>query len=117
MGAGEWSIVIMPMLTCGILERTSKLRSPLKPEGGVVEVLVYVPVEHEAELRTPLPEGRRRRLSWGGRCLSGRGIIGRLRLNGGRASQEKPKDQSRAIRSAHDTPLPCSSVSLSLIHI
>src|SRR5450759_3125545 len=69
---------------------------------GVVEVLVYVPVEHEAELRTPLPEGRRRRLSWGGRCLSGRGIIGSLRLNGGRTSQEKSKDQSRAIRSAHD---------------
>src|ERR1035437_8303324 len=72
---------------------------------GVVEVLVYVPVEHEAELRTPLPEARRRRRSWCRRsslCLSGRGIIGRLCVNLAPSSQEKPKNQSRAIRSAHD---------------
>src|SRR5450759_3868722 len=77
---------------------------------GVVEVFVYVSVEHEAELRTPLPEGRRGRRSWDSRCLSGQGIIGRRLLNGGRTSQEKPKDQSRAERSLHDTPLPYLSV-------
>src|SRR5450759_3100569 len=43
MGAGEWSIVIMPMLTCGILERTSKLRSPLKPEGGSLKAFFTYP--------------------------------------------------------------------------
>src|ERR1039457_659854 len=43
MGAGELSIVIMPMLTCGILERTSKLRSPLKPDGGSLKFLSTYP--------------------------------------------------------------------------
>ena len=79
----------------------------------VVEVGVYVPVEKKVELRTPLPErrigrrrgssrrGRRRR---GGRCLSCRGIIGSLRLSGGRASQDKPDDQSGAVHCPHNTP-------------
>ena len=87
------------MLTCGMSERKSKLRSPLKPDRGIVEVLFDVAVEHEAEIRTPLMErpwvhwsrssrSRRRRRSW---CLSGRGGVG-LRLNDDRASQERSND-------------------------
>src|ERR1035437_10024206 len=73
-----------------------KVAQSVEAGRGVVEALVYVPVEYEAELRAPLPEGRRGRRNWrrrSSRCLSGRGIIGRLRLDGGGASQEKPKDQ------------------------
>src|ERR1019366_3664367 len=42
-GAGAWSIVIIPMLMCGIFERTSKLRSPLKPDGGSLKFLSTYP--------------------------------------------------------------------------
>src|SRR2546430_1141551 len=43
MGAGAWSIVIIPMLTCGMLERRSKLRRPLKPDGGLLKFLSTYP--------------------------------------------------------------------------
>ena len=42
-GAGAWSIVIIPMLTCGMSDRTSKLRSPLKPEGGLLKLVSTYP--------------------------------------------------------------------------
>src|ERR1039457_3344837 len=71
---------------------------------GVVEVLVYVTVQHEAEFRTPLSEKRRRR-SW-----RGRGFIGRLRLNGGCNYHEEGEEKSRIRRCPHSTP----SVSVSV---
>src|SRR5271157_2255910 len=42
-GAGAWSIMISPMLTCNVPERTSKLRNPLKPEGGLLKFVSEYP--------------------------------------------------------------------------
>src|ERR1017187_1056752 len=86
-----------------------EIAQPVEAGWGVVEVRVYVSVQHEAEFRTPLSEKRRRR-SWRGRGLSGRGIIGRLRRNGGCNYHEEGEEKNRIRRCPHSTP----SVSVSV---